>query len=88
MVGNKTDLEDTRVIQKEISRNKASDLNIPVIETSALNASNVKEAFHLMIKEIYKSAITKVDENEINNKNEFNILDSYEDLNKKKRCCF
>ena len=50
MIGNKTDLEDLRIITKELSKNKASDLNIPVIETSAKNATNVKEAFHLMIK--------------------------------------
>jgi small GTP-binding protein len=88
MVGNKTDLENKRVISKEVSKNKAADLNIPVIETSALNASNVKEAFHLMIKEIYNCAITKIDDSDLNNKNEYNILDSYEDLNKKKGCCF
>ena len=88
LVGNKTDLEKNRVISKEISKNKAADLNIPVIETSALNSSNVKEAFHLMIKEIYNSDITKIDDNDLNNKNEYNILDSYVDLNKKKNCCF
>ena len=87
MVGNKTDLEDKIVISNEISRNKAADLNIPVIETSALNASNVKEAFHLMIKEIYNCAITKIDESILNNKKEFNVLDSCIDLNKK-GCCY
>ena len=88
MIGNKTDLENKRVISKEISKNKAADLNIPVIETSALNASNVKEAFHLMIKEIYNSSISKIDDSNLNNKNEYNVLDSYVDLNKKKGCCF
>ena len=88
MVGNKTDLEDKIVVSKEMSSNKASDLNIPVIETSALNASNVKEAFHLMIKEIYKVVIGKMDENNLNNNNTYNVLDSGIDLNRKKWCCF
>ena len=88
MVGNKTDLEDNIVVSKEMSSNKASDLNIPVIETSALNASNVKEAFHLMIKEIYKVVIGKMDENNLNNNNTYNVLDSGIDLNRKKGCCF
>ena len=88
MVGNKTDLEDNIVVSKEMSSNKASDLNIPVIETSALNASNVKEAFHLMIKEIYKIVIGKIDENNINNNDGYNVLDSGIDLNRKKNCCF
>ena len=88
MIGNKTDLENKRVISKEISKNKAADLNIPVIETSALNASTVKEAFHLIINEIYNSSISKIDDSNLNNKNEYNVLDSYVDLNKKKGCCF
>ena len=87
MVGNKTDLEDKIVISNEISKNKAADLNIPVIETSALNASNVKEAFHLMIKEIYKIAIAKINENSVVNKNEYKISDQAIDLNAKKKCC-
>ena len=49
MIGNKTDLKDNIVISTEMSQNKAADLEIPVVETSALNASNVKEAFHLLI---------------------------------------
>ena len=88
MVGNKTDLKETLVISKEMSANKASDLNIPVIETSALNCTNVKEAFHLMIKEIYKTNIHIIEENNLNNNNAYNVLDSGVDINRKKNCCF
>ena len=92
MIGNKTDLTDDRVISKEKSISKASELNIPVMETSALSATNVKEAFYLMIKEIYKLVIGSIKENEINN-NEYNIIGSGIDLNNNnnnnnKRCCF
>ena len=49
MIGNKTDLIDKKEISTEMSQDKALELEIPVLETSALNASNVKEAFHLLI---------------------------------------
>ena len=90
MIGNKTDLTEKMVVSKEMSTNKAADLNLPVIETSALNASNVKEAFHLLIKEIYKIHISNCDKNgnedNINN-NGYNVLESGIELNRNKKCC-
>ena len=88
MVGNKTDLEDNIAISREMSTNKASDLNIPVIETSALNCSNVKEAFHLMIKEIFKNAVRNINIEELDNQIDNNVIDFGIDLNSKKKCCF
>ena len=89
MIGNKTDLEDLRVISKELSKNKANDLNIPVIETSAKNSSNVKEAFHLMIKEIFTNVVRNINNNEeLDNQIENNVIDFGIDLNNKKKCCF
>ena len=91
MVGNKTDLKEKIVVSREVSTNKATDLNIPVIETSALNASNVKEAFHLLIKEIYQIHIGNSDknshDNNLNYNNGYNVLDSGIELNRKKKCC-
>ena len=49
MIGNKTDLKEKIVITTEMSQNKSADLEIPVVETSSLNASNVKVVFHLLI---------------------------------------
>ncbi len=87
LIGNKTDLEDKIVISTENSRDKATDLNLPVMETSALNASNVKEAFHLLIKEIYKIFIGGMNENQADSNNYgYNALDSGIDVNKK-GCC-
>jgi len=89
MFGNKTDLKDKIVVTTEMSQNKSADLQIPVVETSALNASNVKEAFHLLIKEIYKDMMRKKDlkndSSEINN-NAYNIMNTnFEPKNKS--CC-
>ena len=52
LIGNKTDLN--KVICREDAINKAKSLNIPVMETSANNSSNVKEAFYDLIKDMYK----------------------------------
>jgi len=88
LVGNKTDLEEKRVISTEMSQDKAADLIVPVMETSALNASNVKEAFHLMIKQIYNVIIGNLNDKEenLNMNNEYNTIDYGIDINKKK-CC-
>lgn len=64
MIGNKTDLIDSISINSEMSQGKANFLQVPVMETSALDASNVKEAFYLLIKEMYKSSF---DESQNNN---------------------
>ena len=88
MIGNKTDLE--KVISSEDAINKAKTLNIPVMETSAFDASNVKEAFYDLIREMYKSVLKlkeKYEQKEsrkeegikINTENNKNI--------KKKKCC-
>jgi Ras-related protein Rab-11A len=57
MVGNKTDLKENIVVTSDMGKNKAANLHIPIMETSALDASNVKEAFYLLIKEMYLSFI-------------------------------
>jgi len=45
LVGNKKDLEDRRVITLEAGKQKASELEIHFIETSALSGENVKQLF-------------------------------------------
>ena len=52
LVGNKTDLEDKRVVCREEGEMLASSLGIPFIETSAKNASNVQEMFTEMCRAI------------------------------------
>ena len=59
MVGNKTDLKENIVVTTDMSKVKAANLHVPVMETSALDASNVNEAFYLLIKEMYLSFINK-----------------------------
>ena len=92
MIGNKTDLTDKIVISSQVSKDKAFTLNIPVLETSALNASNVKEAFYLLIKEVYTNFNKNQKKEEgSSSKNIKKSLDSGIQLNtgkkKKKKCC-
>ena len=93
IIGNKTDLSDKIVVSSEVSKDKAFTLNLPVMETSALNASNVKEAFYLLIKEIYRNyrKYHKKEEESIS-KNIHKSLDYGIQLNtdkkkRKKKCC-
>ena len=52
LVGNKSDLEDKRVVDKATAQAFADEIGIPYIETSAKNATNVEEAFMTMAGEI------------------------------------
>ena len=55
IVGNKTDLTDKIAVTSEMATEKAKALEIPVMETSALDSTNVKEAFYQLLREMYKS---------------------------------
>ena len=54
IIGNKTDLKQFREVSNEQALEKARALSIPLMETSALDSFNVKEAFNDLLKEIYK----------------------------------
>ncbi|KAK4535972.1 hypothetical protein CDCA_CDCA06G1997 [Cyanidium caldarium] len=52
LVGNKTDLDEQRVVTREQAEELAHKLNVKYIETSAKTADHVEEAFVTMTKEI------------------------------------
>ena len=54
LIGNKSDLIKDRKVSKEMALDKAKLLNIPLMETSALNSENIQKAFENILKEIYK----------------------------------
>ena len=63
-------------------------LEVPILETSALSAFNVKEAFYLLLKEMYKVFIN--DKSSQGNKEDDISAQIGIDLNfgpKKKKCC-
>jgi small GTP-binding protein len=52
LVGNKCDLTTKKVVDYNTAKEFADGLGIPLLETSAKNATNVEEAFVTMTKEI------------------------------------
>ena len=54
LVGNKSDLENKRVISIEEGKNKAKLYKFAFMETSALNGNNIEKAFNELIMDVYK----------------------------------
>ena len=89
LVGNKSDLENKRQINKEEGEEKAKSFGLGFIETSACSGDNIDQAFEIMLKEVLKKYMV---ENDINN-DEFeggsgkNIELVKKVDKKKKNCC-
>lgn len=60
IIGNKIDLKEFREVDIEEGINKAKTFGLPIMETSALDSTNVKEAFNDLLKEIYKDMAKKI----------------------------
>ena len=54
LIGNKSDLKDERKMSVETALHKARQLNIPLMETSAYDNTNIKKAFESILKEMYR----------------------------------
>lgn len=52
IVGNKSDMADKKVVEHTVAKEFADGLNIPFLETSAKNATNVEQAFLTMARQI------------------------------------
>jgi len=90
IIGNKIDLKDDREVKNEDALKKAESLGLPLMETSALDATNVKEAFYDLLKEIYKDMKDKLDNPENKFQNEKKGIDLNTNINtekKKSKCC-
>jgi Ras-related protein Rab-11A len=89
LVGNKSDLENKRQINKEEGEEKAKSFGLGFIETSACSGDNIDQAFEIMLKEVLRKYMV---DNDINN-DEFeggsgkNIELVKKPEQKKKNCC-
>ena len=61
IIGNKIDLKDERQVETDEALAKAQTLEAPIMETSALDATNVKEAFYDLLKEMFREVRKKLD---------------------------
>ena len=60
LIGNKNDLSLLRRVSKSEAQYKANKYGIKFYETSALDSTNVKEAFHDLLKEMYIELSSKI----------------------------
>ena len=88
LIGNKIDLKDSKVVSTELALAKAKEWGMPLMETSAKDATNVKEAFHDLLKEMYfeLNKTLQMVENKKLESNNVVQLDVNEEK-KKKGCC-
>ena len=88
VIGNKVDLEEERKVSIEEALDKAQSLNVPLLETSALESTNIDKAFKLLLKEMYKEFKNQqnIEKKENKSKSEGLSLD-VNNKKKKSRCC-
>ena len=88
IIGNKTDLKDSRQVETNEALQKAKDLEAPLMETSAKDGSNVREAFYDLLKEMYREIRKKIEvvESQTKGGNDGIQLETNEKP-KKKGCC-
>lgn len=60
LVGNKCDLQNIREVSVDEGKALAESEGLFFMETSALDSTNVKKAFEIVIKEIYKNVSRKI----------------------------
>ena len=75
LVGNKCDLEESRLVPKERGEEKAKSLNCPFFETSALSDLNINGVFNQMLENIYEK-----NDNEISNVSNDNNKENFENM--------
>ncbi|GAB2210037.1 hypothetical protein Droror1_Dr00015287 [Drosera rotundifolia] len=60
LIGNKCDLGNIRAVSVEEGKNLAEEQGMFFMETSALDSTNVRKAFEIVIQEIYNNVSRKV----------------------------
>jgi len=89
LVGNKSDLTDKKSVDYNVAKEFADALDIPFLETSALNSTNVEQAFFTMARQIKANVSNNATSagNAGNNKNSVNIRGQSIGNNQQNGCC-
>ena len=88
LIGNKIDLAEQKVVNTDEALAKAKTWGIPLMETSAKSAVNVKEAFHDLLKEMYlemNKNLQNVENKNLENNNGVQL--DVNEKKEKKKCC-
>jgi Ras-related protein Rab-1A len=85
LVGNKSDLTSKRQVETDSAKEFADSVNIPFLETSAKNATNVEDAFMTMAGEIKKRMASAPSMSE-GNKSKITVSGKTESV-KSSSCC-
>ena len=95
LVGNKTDLKDLRAVPADDAGGYAEAEGLSYIETSALEAMNVEEAFQLILGDIYRTVSKKAVASEedragaagVKEGKTINVAATADNGGEKKQCC-
>ena len=89
LVGNKVDLKHLRAVYKEDAEEYAKENDMMFIETSALDSTNVEQAFHDVIKQAHLNMMSKRKTEQENETEIINLNNSAHDQvdDKSKQCC-
>ncbi|XP_037480829.1 ras-related protein RABA2a-like [Triticum dicoccoides] len=95
LVGNKTDLKDLRAVPADDAGGYAEAEGLSYIETSALEAMNVEEAFQLILGDIYRTVSKKAVASEedragaagVKEGKTINVAAPVDNGGEKKQCC-
>lgn len=64
IIGNKCDLGEHRKVDTQTALSKSQQLNCAFLETSAKDATNVKQAFYHLLREMYTTVQPKISQEE------------------------
>ena len=92
LIGNKSDLNSKREVNKDEAETKAEQYNIAFLETSAKNGDNIDKAFSELVEQVYNANKTSIEKNDVkvegNNEDGISLQkDDVDEQKKNKGCC-
>ncbi|XP_057304272.1 ras-related protein Rab-11B-like [Hydractinia symbiolongicarpus] len=87
LVGNKIDLKHLRAVNTEDAQEFADQHKMMFIETSALDSTNVEEAFNSTIRKVHEIQLSKMKEQVPHTRTTDEKVELKTELNQTKSCC-
>ena len=92
LIGNKSDLNSKREVNKDEAETKAEQYNIAFLETSAKNGDNIEKAFSELVEQVYNANKNSIEKHDVkvegNNEDGISLQkDDVDEQKKNKGCC-